>query len=69
MKRGQRHIELWLVLSRTVSMHTIIRAKSMRKITCEVYLSTPPVGYSGSLSTVNETNCHKKNSHHLEKFS
>ena len=28
--------------------------KCMRKITCEVFLSTPPVGYSGSLSTVNE---------------
>ena len=33
----------------------------MRKYTCEVYLSTLPVGYSGSLSTVNETNCNKKN--------
>ena len=32
----------------------------MRKMTCEVYLSTPPVGYSGSPSTVNETNCNKK---------
>ena len=29
-------------------------------MTCEVYLSTPPVGYSGSPSTVNETNCNKK---------
>ena len=32
----------------------------MRKMTCEEYLSTPPVRYSGSLSIVNETNCHKK---------
>ena len=38
----------------------------MRKTLCEVYLSTPPVGYSGSLSTVNETNCNKKNSHQLK---
>ena len=32
----------------------------MRKMTCEVYLSILPVGYSGSPSTVNETNCNKK---------
>ena len=31
-------------------------ANCMRKLACEVYLSTHPVGYSGSLSTVNETN-------------
>ena len=31
----------------------------MRKMTCEVYLSTT-VGYSGSPLTVNETNCNKK---------
>ena len=49
-----------------MSMHTIRRAKRMKKITCEVFLSTPPVGYSGSLSTVNETNGNKKNSHQLE---
>ena len=48
-------------------MHTIRRAKCMRKITCEVFLSTPPVGYSGSPSTVNETNCNKKNSHEQKK--
>ena len=30
------------------------------EVSCEVYLSTPSVGYSGSLSTVNETNCNKK---------
>ena len=29
-------------------------------MTCEVFLSTPPVGYSGSPSTVNETYCNKK---------
>ena len=35
--------------------------KCTRKMRCmRVYLSTPPVGYSGSLSTVNETNCNKK---------
>ena len=32
----------------------------MRKMTCEVHLSTLPVGYSGSPSTVNETNSNKK---------
>ena len=32
----------------------------MRKMTCEVYLSTHSVGHSGSPSTVNETNCNKK---------
>ena len=30
------------------------------KVSCEVYLFTLSVGYSGSLSTVNETNCNKK---------
>ena len=37
-----------------MSMHTIRRALCTRKMTREVYLSTPPVGYSGSLSTVND---------------
>ena len=32
-------------------------------MTCEVYLSTPPVGYTGSTSTVNETNCNIKKNH------
>ena len=32
-------------------------------MTCEVYLSTPRVSYSGSLSTVNETKCNKKEDH------
>ena len=35
-------------------------ANCMRKMTCEVYLSTLPVGYSGSLSTVNETNSNER---------
>ena len=43
----------------------LTRVKCMRKMTCEVYLSTPPVGYSGSPSTVNETNCIKKD--HFKK--
>ena len=30
------------------------------KVSCEGVLFTPTVGYSGSLSTVNETNCNKK---------
>ena len=40
MKRVLRHFEPWLVFSHAVKMHTIKRAKCMRKITCEVYLST-----------------------------
>ena len=37
------------------------QGQSVREqVSCEVYLSTLPVGYSGSLSTVNETNCNKK---------
>ena len=30
------------------------------KLSCKVYLSTPPVGDSRSLSTVNATNCYKE---------
>ena len=40
--------------------HNQTRAMRMRKMTCEVYLSTPNVGYSGSTSTVNETKSNKK---------
>ena len=60
MKRALRHFEPWLVLSHAMSMHTIRRAKCMRKMTCEVYLSTHPVGCNGSPSTASETNCNKK---------
>ena len=48
-----------------VIVHQSTRAMCMRKMTCEVYLSTLPVGYSGSPSTVNETNCKKMS---LKKF-
>ena len=48
-------------------MHTLshnvmyAQGESVREeLSCEVYLSTPPVGYSGSLSTVNQTNCNEK---------
>ena len=41
-------------------MHVCKCATCMRKMTCEVYLSTHTVGYSGSPSTVNETNCNEK---------
>ena len=34
--------------------------KIREKLSCEVYLSAHSVGYSGSLSNVNETNCNKK---------
>ena len=37
-------------------------------MTCEVYLSTLPVSYSGSPSTLNETNCNKKKNGPLKKF-
>ena len=37
-----------------------IRGAKVHEKKCEVYLSTPPVGYSGSPSTVNEINCNKK---------
>ena len=33
------------------------KVKVFEKKSCEVYLSLHPVGYSGSQSTVNETNC------------
>ena len=33
---------------------------AQEKMTCDVFLSTLPVGYNGSPSTVNETNCNKK---------
>ena len=36
------------------------RAGCIVRSFCEVYLSTPPVGYSGLPSTVNGTNCNKK---------
>ena len=42
-----RHFEPWLVLGHAVSVYIIRRAKCMRKITCEVYLSTNPEGYCG----------------------
>ena len=52
----------WMRTKDTLS-HNVVCAQgeSVReKLSCEVYLSTHPVGYSGSLSTVNETNCNKK---------
>ena len=49
-------LEPWLVLS-----HAVTDACNVHeKMTCEVYLSTHPVGYNGSTSTVNETNCKKR---------
>ena len=41
-------------------------------MTCEVFLSAPPVGYNGSPSAVNETNCNKKEAkslYLLKKFN
>ena len=54
MKRAPRH------LSHAMSMHTIMRCEVReKKLTCEVNLSTHPVGHSGSPSAVNETNRNK----------
>ena len=36
------------------------KVKVFEKVSCEGVLSTHPVGFCGSLSTVNETNCNKK---------
>ena len=46
VKRALRHLEP------KFGVNTC--ARCMRKNTCEVYLSTSPVGYSGTPSTVNE---------------
>ena len=46
----------------SVIAHHLRGVNCIRKMTCEVYVSTHPVGYSGSPSTVNETNCNKKES-------
>ena len=46
--------------------HHQTRAMCMRKMTREVYLSALSVGYSGSPSTANETNCDKKG--HFKKL-
>ena len=51
------HTDTWAM---HCDMHEMNCANCTRKMTCEVYLSTHPVGYSGSLSTVHETNCSKK---------
>ena len=44
------------------------RSNMSRNFSCEVYLSTPSVGYSGSLSTANETNCNKKRFEKVQKL-
>ena len=50
-------------------MWCVQQGESVREIlSCEVYLSTPPVGYSGSLSTVNETNCNKKDLNNSKNY-
>ena len=41
-------------------MWCVHKVKYVERKSCEVHLSTHRVGYSGSLSTVNETNCNKK---------
>ena len=56
MKCALRHFEPWLVLSHSVSMHTIRHAKCMRKITCEVFLSTLPRGSAASPWSAASTN-------------
>ena len=44
----------------SVNAHQLWGVNCMRKMTCEVCLSTHTVGYSGSPSTANGTNCNKK---------
>ena len=44
----------------TWAMKCMCANECARKYACEGVLFTPPVGYSGSLSTVNETNCSKQ---------
>ena len=51
----------WMRTKDTLS-HCVVCAQSesvREKLSCEMYLSTLPVGHNGSLSTVNETNCNK----------
>ena len=68
-QRTLKHVTSWMTCRwsecarcDTLS-HKVVCAQSesvREKLSCEENLSTPPVGYSGSLSTVNETNCNKK---------
>ena len=69
-KRTLKHVTSWMTCgwneTRTTDTwshdaRVITCARCMRKLSCEVYLSTPPVDYSGSLSTVNGTNCNRIN--------
>ena len=62
------HVHKWFCQAHAVTpwatMSCVHKVKDVeKKISCEVYLSTHTVGYSGSLSAVNETNCNKKKSH------
>ena len=43
-----------------VSVHHSVCALCRRKMKCEVFLSSLPVGESRSPSAINETNCNKK---------
>ena len=63
MRMGWRaHADTWAMWC---DSHNQTRAMCMRKMTCEVYQSTPHAGHNGSTSTVNETNCNKKHLHFL----
>ena len=63
----REHTDTWAM---QCDMHEMKCANCVRKLTCEVYLSTHTVGYSGSLSTVNGTNCNKKvtKKHHMSSL-
>ena len=50
MRHALRHLEPQCDVNTCVKVH--------EKVSCEGVLFTHPVGYSGSLSTVNETNCY-----------
>ena len=64
---------MWMVRSRTQTLdlepcRCMSANECARKYACEGVLFTPPVGYSGSLSTVNET-CNKdKRTLHKKKY-
>ena len=60
LKRAHRHIGCASSCAMQRVFTQLRGVNCMRKMTCEVYLSTHPVDYSGSPSTVNETNCTKK---------
>ena len=64
-QRTLKHVTSWMACGwsecarcDTLSHNAVCaQGESVEKVSCEVDLSAPSVGYSESLSTVNETNC------------